>query len=108
MAGQVKADCGASLIKRSHLSTAPVRVSSQRKRVVTPFYGFPFNAGTPECVRQAHSRPMPLATSCTYDRNILEADMERSFMETRRTPRAEGMIVPDVEGALSKCQWWQG
>ena len=79
MARQVKADCGANLIKRSHLSTAPVRVSSRRKRVVTPFYGFPAQRQDPgvcptrvSCARSEMSAMSPVSVTISphYKNNI--------------------------------------
>src|SRR5262245_29782801 len=52
----------------------------------------------------------PIQQYCYYE--ILNGDHSRTTVEIahnrNRLPNLAAGVVPDLEGALAKCQWWQG
>jgi hypothetical protein len=53
---------------------------------------------------------VPVRQYCYYDAANLDQSKTRVDLASNRvpTPHASTLVVPDLEKALTKCQWWQG
>jgi hypothetical protein len=53
---------------------------------------------------------VPVRQYCYYDASNVDHSSTRVDIAFNgvRAPHASAVLVPDLEGALTKCQWWQG
>jgi hypothetical protein len=53
---------------------------------------------------------VPVRQYCYYDASNVDHSSTRVDIAFNgvRAPHASAILVPDLEGALAKCQWWQG
>ena len=53
---------------------------------------------------------VPVRQYCYYDASNVDHSSTRVDIAFNgdRAPHVSALLVPDLEGALAKCQWWQG
>jgi hypothetical protein len=53
---------------------------------------------------------LPVSQYCYYSASNIDGATTKVDIATNgvRPPQISALLVPDLEGALAKCQWWQG
>jgi hypothetical protein len=79
------------------------------KREVTVFWSVTHGAGQ---VVTGWSYPggrggVPVVEYCYYDVAQIDGSFNRINIARNRTPSSGAGLVPDLQAALAKCQWWQ-
>jgi hypothetical protein len=79
------------------------------KREVTVFWSVSHGAGQ---VVTGWSYPdgrggVPVVEYCYYDAAQMDGSFKRINIARNRVPSSVTGLVPDLQGALAKCQWWQ-
>jgi hypothetical protein len=115
-----KIDPGQVTVKVEHQPSATSGIGGDRttasgeviRREVTAFSNVKHGSGT--VVTGWNYRDggggVPVRQYCYYDASNVDHSTTRvdiAFNGVRAT-HASAILVPDLEGALAKCQWWQG
>jgi hypothetical protein len=79
------------------------------KREVTIFWSVSHGAGQ---VVTGWSYPdgrggVPVVEYCYYDAAQIDSSFKRINIARNRIPSSVTGLVPDLQGALAKCRWWQ-